>query len=329
MSLLLRRCAVAAVVVIGLTACQEDVPTRPATPIEAASAMPVYWKTAPTTDDQRLEILRRVRAIDPCALVPRADLTKVGKLLTIETRGPSSCEATFDSTESGKGTSISWSIGVAPTGYGWTEATRQQVDGITVGVLDDLRGAPPREGLLDRTCLATAAFANTVTLPVTVRTPLGTEPCPAAQTALARAMGGLATEPPQGTSPDTARTVLHGKDPCDVAKPLGATVSVLDSRVWSCQLTVGGATVDIDYEYEYQDLVVMDKTLFVVNGHTAYGAGQTGGDYVSYAAVVGPTLSGPGSAILGPRVPGVRAFGADPATVEAALRATVTLFPAT
>ncbi|MFD4438511.1 hypothetical protein ACFWPK_01880 [Nocardia sp. NPDC058519] len=326
--MLMRRCAVAAAVMIGLTACQENLPKqRAATPIEAASAMPAYWKTAPTTDNQRLELLRRLRAIDPCALVPRADLAKFGKLIEVENRGPSRCEATFDSTESGKGTSVSWATGVAPTGYGWGNSELEEVDGITIGVLDDLDGAPPREGQLDRSCVATAVFANTTTLPVHVRTPLGTEPCPPAQAALARAMGGLAGEAPQGTSPDAPRTALHGKDPCEVAGVLGASLTVIDQRVWSCQFTVGGAAVHVDYDYEPRDVIVMDKTLFVINGHTGYGAGQTG-DYVSYAAIVGPALPGPGSELLGPNVPAVRAFGDDPAAVESALRATVELFPA-
>ncbi|MFE3318814.1 hypothetical protein [Nocardia sp. NPDC059195] len=327
--MLLRRYAAAAAVMIGLTACQENLPKhRPATPIEAASAMPAYWKTAPTTDEQRLELLRRLRAIDPCALIPRTDLAKLGTLIEVENDGPNRCEAKFDSTESGKGTSVSWAIGVAPSGYGWGESKREEVDGITVGVLGDLDNSPLVEGQLDRSCVATVAFANTATLPVHVRTPLGTEPCPAAESALARAMGGLATEPPQGTSPDTPRTALQGKDPCEVATVLNAAVTVLDLRMWSCQFTFRDASVDVDYRYQARDISAVGEPIFVINGHRGYGSSSNAGEYASYTAVVGPALPGPGSTLLGPNVPVVQVFGKDRAALESALRATVELFPA-
>lgn len=328
--MLLRRYAVGAAVMIGLTACQENVPKqRPATPIEAASAMPAYWKTAPATDDQRLDLLRRLRTIDPCALIPRADLEKLGTLLQVENDGPSKCEATFDSTETHKGTSVSWAIGVAPDGYSWGQSERQEVDGITVGRLGDLDNGPLREGQLDRSCLATAAFANTATLPMIVRTPLGTEPCPTAQAALARAMGGLATEPAQGTSPDTPRTALHGKDPCEVATVLDAPVNVPALRLWSCQFAFRGADIDVDYQYTARDISVDGEPLFVINGHPGYGSSHDSGGSTSYTAVVGPVLPGPGSALLGPSVPVVQAYGENRADLEAVLRATVELFPAT
>ncbi|MFD3743052.1 hypothetical protein [Nocardia sp. NPDC058633] len=328
--MLLRRCAVAAAVVIGLTACQENLPKqRPATPIEAAAAMGAYWKTAPTTDEQRLDLLRRLRATDPCALIPRTDLAKFGTLLEVENDGPNKCEATFDSTESGKGTSVSWAIGVAPTGYGWGQSKREEVDGITVGVLGDLDNSALVEGQRDRSCLATAAFANTTTLPVSVRTPLGTEPCPTAQAALARAMGGLATEPAQGTSPDTPRTALHGKDPCEVAAVLDAAVTVLDQRIWSCQFTFRGASVDVDYTYEAKGYVADGEPIFVVNGHRGYGPSDDTSEHASYTAVVGPALPGPGSELMGPTVPTVRIFGKDREVLESVLRSTTELFPAT
>ncbi|MFE1591983.1 hypothetical protein [Nocardia sp. NPDC058705] len=328
--MLLRRCAAAAAVIIGLTGCQENLPKqRAATPIEAASAMPEFWKTAPTTDDQRLELLRRLRAIDPCALVPRADLAKFGKLIEVENRGPSRCEATFDSTESGKGTSVSWAIGVAPTGYGWGESKREEVDGITVGTLGDLDNGPLREGQLDRSCLATAVFANTTTLPVSVRTPLGTEPCPAAEAALARAMGGLASEPAHGTSPDTPPTALRGKDPCEVAAKLNAAVTVLDLRMWTCQFTFRGAAIDVDYSFTPREVTGSGEPIFVVNGHPSYASPSNAGEYASYTAVVGPALPGPGSELLGPNVPTVQVFGKDRAALESVLRSTTELFPAT
>ncbi|MEV6058680.1 hypothetical protein AB0L62_01630 [Nocardia asteroides] len=183
--MLLRRLAgatVPVVLLLGATACQEQVPAqRPQTPAAAAAAMPAYWKDAPATDEQRVALLDRLRAIDPCALLPRTALARFGVVSRVENDEPDGCEAAFGSAELGEGTTVSWRTGVAPDGDGWGSSKRETVDGITVGTLGDRDSANPPGQRVDRTCTATTAFGNTATLPVIVRTPLGTEPCPIAE----------------------------------------------------------------------------------------------------------------------------------------------------
>ncbi|MFI5499227.1 hypothetical protein ACIA5E_09180 [Nocardia asteroides] len=327
--MLLRRLAgttVPVVLLLGATACQEQVPAaqRPQTPAAAAAAMPAYWKDAPATDEQRVALLDRLRAIDPCALLPRTALTRFGEVSRVENDEPDGCEATFGSAELGEGTTISWRTGVAPDGYGWGSSKRETVDGITVGTLGDSDSANPPGHRVDRTCTATTAFGNTATLPVIVRTPLGTEPCPIAEAALTQAMVNLAVEPPRGTSPDAPRTALLAKDPCAVATVLGVSAPVRERRVWSCAFTFRGDEISVDYNYESEGVAARGEPIFVVNGHKAYG---NTGEHALYTAVIGPSLPGTGSTTFGPEVPTIEVFGKDRAAVEAVLRAATELFP--
>ncbi|MFF2086069.1 hypothetical protein ACFVVM_20015 [Nocardia sp. NPDC058176] len=327
--MLVRRSAMIVAVMLGLVACQDELPgQRDDNPISVAASMPEFWKTAPGSDDERWEVLRRVRAIDPCALIPRAELGHFGEPLQVEADNLNRCSTTFGSTESGKGTKIGWSLGVAPEGYIWGETKRDEVDGITVGMLRDLDASPELEGkLTERSCTAIASFANTVTLPLRVSTPLGTEPCPAAQAALTRAMRALADEPAQGTSPDTPNTVLLGTDPCAVAAVLGAATPVLEQRAWSCSFTHRDDEIHVEYAYDNEGYVIDDEPIFVVNGHQGYGAADDVGGTVFYRAALGTALPGAPSS-MGPRIPAISVSGKDRDTVEAVLRATTELFPA-
>ncbi|MFC4126339.1 hypothetical protein [Nocardia rhizosphaerae] len=320
-----------AVTVLAPTACQEQPPAaQPAAPAEAAAAVPTYWKTAPASDTARIELLARLRAVDPCALIPRAALAAFGEPLRVENSKPGGCEATFGSTEIEERTSISWSLGAAPQGYTWGAAKRRTVDGITIGTVSDADSANPTESRPPhRTCLAVAAFGNTTTLPVTVNTPLGTEPCPIAEAALARAMTNLAVEPPRGTSPDTPPTALLGKDPCEVAEVLGADAPAIERRVWTCRFTFRGDEVQVQYDYQSEQLVRRGEPIFTVNGHHAYGD-DNDGESAFFTAAVGPALPGADpERFLGADIPTVDVFGTDRAVLTEVLRTATGLFPAT
>ncbi|MGV9822180.1 hypothetical protein [Nocardia xishanensis] len=172
--------AVAAVVVLlGVSACQDDLPITPA-------GSGGYWSTAPQTDDQRWEVLRKVRAIDPCALLPRAELAKIDTVSWVQVRKPDWCEARMGSTVSGKGTDLSWSLLVAPTGVTRHERARTtKIGAVTVGTVSDLDANPDQRGqLVDRNCTASASFPSTAAIMLFVTTPLGTEPCPVAEAVL-------------------------------------------------------------------------------------------------------------------------------------------------
>ncbi|WP_067832792.1 hypothetical protein [Nocardia lijiangensis] len=316
--------AVAAVLVLlGVTACQDDLPTAPA----GSSG---YWSTAPQTDDQRWEVLRKVRAIDPCALVPRIELAKIDTVIWVDVREPDWCEAQMGSTESGKGTDLSWSLFVAPGGITPHESGRTtKIGAITVGTVSDLDANPDHQGkLVQRNCTVSASFPSTAAVMLFVTTPLGTEPCPVGEAVLPTLFAQLDKEPAHGTSPDTPGTVLLGRDPCAVANDLGVTTTVTEQRGWRCSFRYRDDDIEVEYTYEQEKLVVEGEPIFTINGHPGYGDPDAT-DFASYNAIVGPVVPSPKpESFLGPNLPVVNVFGRDAAVVEEVLRRAVALFPA-
>ncbi|MGV9613029.1 hypothetical protein [Nocardia xishanensis] len=316
--------AVAAVVVLlGASACQDDLPITPA-------GSGGYWSAAPQTEDQRWEVLRKVRAIDPCALLPRAELAKIDTVSWVQVRKPDWCEARMGSTESGKGTDLSWSLLVAPTGITQHERARTtKIGAVTVGTVSDLDANPDHRGqLVERNCTASASFPSTTAIMLFVTTPLGTEPCPVAEAVLPTMIAQLDKEPAQGTSPDTPRTVLLGSDPCAVARGLGVTTPVAEQREWRCSFRYRDNDIQVEYTYDREQLVVDGEPIFVINGHPGYGDPDAT-DFFSYNAIMGPVVpSTEPESFLGPNLPVVNVFGRNGAVVEEVLRHAVALFPA-
>ncbi|MEV6387334.1 hypothetical protein [Nocardia xishanensis] len=316
--------AVAAVVVsLGVSACQDDLPITPA-------GSGGYWSTAPQTDDQRWELLRKVRAIDPCALVPRAELAKIDVVSWVEVSKPDSCAARMGSSESGKGTELRWSLFVAPGGFVHHERARTTMMGsITVATVSDLEANPDHQGkLVERNCTASASFPSTAAVMVFATTPLGTEPCPVAEAILPTIIAQLDKEPTHPTSPDTPRTVLLGGDPCAVTDDLGVTPAIVDQREWKCSFRYRDNDIEVRYTYDRELIVVDGEPIFVINGHPGYGDPDAT-DFFSYNAIVGPVVPSPKpESFLGPNLPVVNVFGRNGAVVEEVLRHAVALFPA-
>lgn len=315
--------AAAAVVLLGVTACQEDLPP-------ASAGSEGYWVTAPETDEQRWEVLRRVRAVDPCALIPRSELAKIDTVRWVDVRMPDWCEARMGSTESGKGTELSWTLSVAPNGIGQSEHGRTTTIGaVTVDTVSDLDTNPDlRDKLVQRNCTASASFPSTAAVMIFVTTPLGTEPCPVAEAVMPTIIAELDKEPPHGTSPDTPLTALLGRDPCAVANELGVTPAVADQRDWKCVFPYRGDEIEVRYTYDKEVLVVKGEPIFTVNGHLGYGDPDATELY-SYNAIVGPVVpSAQPESFLGPMLPIVNVYGRDAAAVEEVLRRATALFPA-
>ncbi|MEV0028256.1 hypothetical protein [Nocardia sp. NPDC050793] len=315
--------AAAAAVLVGVTSCQDDLPHAPAGSTE-------YWSTAPRTDEQRWEVLRKIRAIDPCALVPRTELAKIEIVSSVDVRMPNWCEARIGPNEAGKGTALSWSLSIAPNGVEQPERGRTaKIGAVTVGTVSDLDTNPDLQGkLVERNCTASANFPSTAAVMIFVTTPLGTEPCPVAEAVLPTILAQLDKEPAHGTSPDTPRTVLLGSDPCAVANDLGVTPAVADQRDWKCSFPYRGETIEVRYTYDKERLIVQGEPIFTVNGHPGYGD-PSADEFHSYNAIVGPPLpSSRPESFLGPKLPVVNVFGRDEAAVEEVLRRATGLFPA-
>ncbi|MEU2251626.1 hypothetical protein ABZ540_00445 [Nocardia xishanensis] len=315
--------AAAAGALLGVSSCQDDLPPAPA-------GSGGYWSTALQTDDQRWELLRRVRAIDPCALVPRTELAEIGTVNWVDVRMPNWCEARMGPTETGKGTALSWSLSVATRGIPQPERGRTtKIGAVTIGTVSDIDTNPELEGkLVERNCTATASFPSTAAVMIFATTPVDTEPCPVAEAVLPTILAQLDKEPTHGASPDTPRTVLLGSDPCAVAKDLGVTPTVADQRDWKCSFPYHGDTIEVRYTYDKERLIVAGEPIFTVNGHPGYGD-PSADEFHSYNAIVGPPVpsSRPESS-LGPKLPVVNVFGRDEAVVDEVLRRATALFAA-
>ncbi|MEV0341266.1 hypothetical protein AB0H49_19785 [Nocardia sp. NPDC050713] len=315
--------AAAAVVLLGVTSCQDDLPPTP-------TGSSGYWSTAPQTDEQRWELLRKIRAIDPCALIPRSELTKIDTVRWVDVRRPDWCEARMGSTEAGKGTELSWSLLVAPNGIKQSEPGRTTTIGaVTVGTLSDLDANPDlQDQLVQRNCTASASFPSTAAVMIFVTTPLGTEPCPVAEAVIPTILAQLDKEPAHGTSPDTPLTALLGRDPCAVANELGVPLAVADQREWKCSFPYRGDDIEVQYTYDKEALVVKGEPIFTINGHLGYGDPDAT-ELHSYNAIVGPVVpSAQPESFLGPKLPVVNVYGRDGAVVEEVLRRATALFPA-
>ncbi|TQM31208.1 hypothetical protein [Nocardia bhagyanarayanae] len=314
--------AAAVAVLLGLTSCQDDLPPTPA-------GSNGYWSTAPQTDEQRWELLRKLRAIDPCALVPRSELAKIETVNSVDVRRPNWCEARMGPTDPGKGTVLSWSLGVALKGIAQPERGRTtHIGAVTIGTVSDLDTNPDLQGkLVQRNCTASASFPSTAAVMMFVTTPLGTEPCPVAEAVLPTVLAQLDEEPTHGTSPDTPRTVLLGSDPCAVANDLGVPLVVTDQREWKCSFPYRGDDIEVQYTYDQERLIAEGEPIFTVNGHPAYGD-PSNDEFRSYNSIVGPPVpSSKPESFLGPKLPVVNVFGRDGAVVEEVLRRATALFP--
>ncbi|MGX1810187.1 hypothetical protein ACWIGI_31105 [Nocardia sp. NPDC055321] len=286
---------------------------------------PSFWLTAPGNDDQRLEAMRRTRAIDPCALLPRAQLEKLGTLLSVSTKGPESCAAVLDSTDRNTGTALTWSAFVGTTTSDG-RITRTTVADVPVELLDaDL----PANFEYSRDCIAKAQFPAGVTLRLQVRTPSAGNPCDLATRQLAPAIAEWQREPAQGTSPDTVRTVLTGVDPCDVLSALGVDPATADRSLRSCEFTYRDTPIALHYDYMERGLVTGTEPVDLNSRHAVYReAPDTPELYTIYSAVVGPEIN-PSTAdpLVGPLVPSILISGPDDEVVREVLRRTLTLFP--
>ena len=110
------RVAVITALVLCVASCQSQVPGTPTvgspTAAQPASGTAVDLSTTvPETDDQRWEVLRRLRAIDSCALLPAATLEIHGRVTEIGSHStlPSSCRAII-ATDPANSSIIDWDV---------------------------------------------------------------------------------------------------------------------------------------------------------------------------------------------------------------------------
>lgn len=290
-----------------------------------------FWFTAPQSDNQRLEVLHRARAIDACALIPRAELAKLGAIRTVESNQPDSCKAEMGSEEDHKGTELQWAVVVGTVQQG-AKTTETTIDGTNVLLGDNRENVPEalRDKLLERKCTAMAQFPAGAVLMMFVTTPLDTDACRLAERLLHPAIAAWQQEPRHGTSPDTIRTVLTDADPCDVLPKLGATVNPTDRRMRTCDFTYRGDDVSVSYGYDDEKIIPGvnsgEQRTDLGNNHVVYRS--TSDTYHYYSAVLGPALNPANpSPTYGPTLPNVTVMGKNDEALTDVMRQVLTLFP--
>ncbi|MFI1459241.1 hypothetical protein [Nocardia carnea] len=324
-----RRLVALCLLSVGLAACGDSPADLTAGQAEGTWD---YWVTEPATDADRLELLRRTRNIDPCALMPREALAEYGTVLRMFTTSPGSCTATLNSEEKREQTEFDLSVSVRNPGVPShaPEASVRMVDGAEVTSVRDLDHLDDRfeDQILHRSCTVTAGFPSQVSLMLFSSNPLGTEPCPIAENVIDTALGEFGKEPVRGSSPDTARTVVDGIDPCAAAAALGVTVPAAQQSDWSCEFTYRDDEISVWYGYDWQSLTP-DAPLFTVGPHPVHRVDEPGDDFVSRYGRIGPPLeTAEEIGNMGPRLPTVNVMGKDADAVEDVVRQALLLVPA-
>ncbi|MGS2805810.1 hypothetical protein [Nocardia sp. MW-W600-9] len=302
---------------LGSTGCEDPRPVtvRP----------PIAWTTPPTTDTERRAVLAAARAIDPCALIPRATLDALGTVQTVDATAPDSCVAELNSTDLGKQTRLAWTVLVAPSPSDPYPGGVERTIGDATVLAD--RDTEPEPDVVVRSCAARARFPVTIGLFVHAATPITDLPCALLDRVLPGALELLRTQPAIGTSPDTPKTALAVADPCAVLSELGVTTPLDRQLLHRCVFDYQGTKVDLQYQYDYKGMVAKGDPILVVNGHPGHDL-RSPTENSWYGAILGPPLTPPGNpSPLGPRVPVVKLMGRDPTVLREVLSHTAELFP--
>jgi hypothetical protein len=288
-----------------------------------------YWLTDPATDADRLELLRRARNIDPCAVLSRAVLGRIGTVSAIENAGATACDATVNTPgPDSQSTFRIAALVVGESGPAYNpKAAMTEIDGITVTTLRDTDVNGGHEELLTkRDCWMNAGLPSKLLLLLHATTPLGTDPCAHSKDLLWAALSEWSHEPVQGSSPDTELTVLTGNDPCAVLPSLGVTTPADDQYLWACDFTYRAVKIHLSYMH-LADGARPEQQTNSIGTHPIFH--DRVGDEVVYFAELGPPManSDPTSA-LGPTRPTLTVSGTDPAVVDDVVRHALELFPA-
>ncbi|MFB7875609.1 hypothetical protein ACFC06_10165 [Nocardia sp. NPDC056064] len=171
-----------------------------------------------------------------------------------------------------------------------------------------------------RTCHATAKFPAGAAIYLQTTTPDGTDACARLEVLAGNAMRRWMSMPPQGTSPDTKRTVLHGADPCAVRARLDGAIPLGTPTIKSCGFGYRG--VDVVVSYEHRERTLLSKDEQTVDGRTVHILDT------SLTAVVGPDQPPGSSGFGGPVVPVVNVFADNADVATEVMRHVLPLFPA-
>ncbi|MFI1237414.1 peptidase [Nocardia salmonicida] len=322
-----RRMALAAAALLVCAACGSDDPGKPPDygelPPPPAPVIPAqppeFWSKVPQDPNQRTEVAQATRQVDVCALLPRDVLAKLGEVKSV-TVGLDSCRAVLGSDKAGEGSTLTWHAtllsSVSTSGRGFM----RQIGDATV------RTVPDRETGEPRACGATAQFPSSAAFYLGLSTP-GKNPCVVADELMPGMIDRWRQSPPQGTSPDTAPTVLLGADPCTVRGKLAGAVPDDEQRLTQCLFGYRGEKITVSYEYRVPEYLAANSTEDRIDGRTVHRSVSVYDSSIPiYTAAVGPELPAESTA-FGRRIPVVEVVAATDDVAKDVMAQTLTLFP--
>ncbi|WP_159080419.1 hypothetical protein [Nocardia suismassiliense] len=305
-----RRLALIAVLMVTAVACQENAANPPEPPVA----------TGPEA-----EMLARLRTTDICALLPRAELAKLGPVTAVGTDQLYGCRAKFG-TDRNTGTEVDWLVrAVDQTGP--DQGANVTIDGMTVNLLGDNDARSPEEvaSASTRTCTAYAQLPTGGSMSLMVTIPPGTEPCPAAQSLVAVALAEWKRHPRVGDSPDTVRTAVTGKDPCAVLAKLPDAIRGDSEWGDRCWFRLDGDAIYVGYGHSTDREFKNYERVEVAGQHAYWTSNQANG---SYRIHVGQTFDPVADNSDYASVPAVTINGRDRATLEKVTAAVLEVLPA-
>ncbi|MFJ2664033.1 hypothetical protein ACIO14_06755 [Nocardia fluminea] len=263
-----------------------------------------FWSTAAVSDQEKVAVLRKVRAIDVCALLPRVALGTLGTVRDVENVHPNQCRLSIAVPGHLTGIDATWSTGVMFEGEPSMDGPVDEESMGDVRVLYNDEPADSDDPQVRGACQAWARFVAGADLSFSVRAPQ--DACASARALVRIALTEWREEPAQGSSPDSDRAVITGADPCAVAPLLGVRVPVADQGITTCKVRVDGHDAIVTFDYNEERSILDDTPAFTVGARQVYRFDTAQADMASLSAVVGPGLApGPTDALLGRRVPTV------------------------
>jgi len=231
----------------------------------------------------RAETIAWARAIDPCALLDRDLLGKLGSDVTVGTSGRSTdCSA---SVETGSGTTLTVNLAIAflPNDFRTSSLgefiTLDGVDALRINAVDTLPEGQ-RAQLVVGSCSYDLAFEHSIAVRMRVSAPRDQDACAPAEKIAKQVIATWPARPPQGTSPDTVVTALTAAEPCAVVPKLRQKHDVKfewpEQSLNGCFLTLDGSEVLVSYDYRPTALPPGEHEQIVGAEFTAMVAGRKG-----------------------------------------------------
>ncbi|MFD3506621.1 peptidase [Nocardia sp. NPDC058666] len=280
---------------------------------------PEFWSQVPQNQQQRDEVAQATRQVDVCALLPRETLAKVGEVKSV-TVGLDSCRAVLGSDKPGEGSTLTWHATLLSSASTSTKGFVRQIGDVTARTIPDRDTGEPRA------CGATAQFPSSAAFYLGLSTP-GKNPCTVADELLPGMLDRWRQSPKQGTSPDTAPTVLLGADPCTVRTKLADAVPDDEQRLTQCLFSYRGEKITVSYEYRVPEYLAANSTEDHIDGRTVHRSVSVYDSSIPiYTAAVGPELPAESTA-FGRRIPVVEVVAKTDDVAKDVMGKALTLFP--